>query len=279
MGLSAAQIKGRIKNLAEKNGADPRVLMRMFMMERFLERVAESEYQENFVIKGGILVSSMVGVSMRSTMDIDTSIRNRDLSLENALETVKKISDIHINDGVGFEIRKAENIMDDMEYPGIRISMDATLEKMPTPIKLDISTGDVITPRAIEYQYPLMLEDRTIKLWTYNLETVLAEKIQTILVRERANTRMRDFYDVYTLLNIYGQRIDKAVLKAAYEATCRKRGSTSLFGREAELVRNIEEYPMLARLWEEYRQKHAYVSEITYQQTIDSLRKVVLLLN
>lgn len=279
MALTAAQIKGRIKSLAERNGMDPRVLMRMYMMERFLERVSESEYQENFVIKGGILVSSMVGVAMRSTLDIDTSIRNRELSLENARRIVEAISEIPIDDGISFEVKNAENIMDDMEYPGIRISMDAIMEKMVTPIKLDISTGDAITPGAIEYQYPLMLEDRTIKLWSYNLETVLAEKIQTVFVRERANTRMRDFYDIYTLLNAYSRMIDRNVLKTAYASTCKKRESTSLIGREEELITNIEEYPVLSELWGKFQQKHAYASEITYQQVIDSLRKIQLLIH
>lgn len=275
MALTAAQVKGRIKSLADKSEADPRVLMRMYMMERFLERVSLSEYQENFIIKGGILVSSMVGVSMRSTMDIDTSIRNRELTIENALNTVETISNIVIDDGVNFVIKNAENIMDEMEYPGIRISLDAVMEKMTTPIKLDISTGDVVTPRAIEYQYPLMLEDRTIKLWSYNLETVLAEKVQTILVRERANTRMRDFYDLYTLLSTHHQDINYNVLKTAYAATCEKRESTSVIGNEEAIIENIEKHPALLDLWRQYQEKYLYASDITYQQVIDSVRKIV----
>lgn len=164
MALTGAQVRGKIKNIAKSNRADVRILMRIYMMERFLERVANSPYSENFIIKGGILVTSMIGISMRSTMDIDTSIRNLDLSEEEALHIINKISKIDLQDGVTFNVKDVTGIMDDMEYPGIRVTMDAYLDKMITPIKIDISTGDIITPRAIEYDYSLMLEERSIKL-------------------------------------------------------------------------------------------------------------------
>ena len=146
MRITSAQLKGRIKSLALRSGADPRVLMRIYMMERFLERVSLSRYKENFIIKGGLLITSMVGISMRSTMDIDTTIKGQDIKKENAQSIVKEISEIQIDDGVSFNIKEVETIMDDMEYPGIRFHLDALFEKMITPIKIDISTGDVITP-------------------------------------------------------------------------------------------------------------------------------------
>lgn len=145
--LTAAQAKGRIKNIALNNRADPRVLMRIYMMERFLERIALSPYKDSFIIKGGILITSLVGISMRSTMDIDTSIKGQKLDLENAKSIINEIIEVKINDGVSFEVKDTETIMDEMEYPGIRFHIDALFEKMVTPIKIDISTGDVITPR------------------------------------------------------------------------------------------------------------------------------------
>ena len=166
MAFSQEQVKGKIKNIAKENKADARILMRIYMMERFLERVANSAYAENFIIKGGILVTSMVGVSMRSTMDIDTSIRNFNLSEEDAKKVVTEICNIDLQDGVTFVIKEVSSIMDEMEYPGLRLALDAVLGGMVTPIKIDISTGDVITPRAIEYDYKLMLENRSIKLWS-----------------------------------------------------------------------------------------------------------------
>lgn len=160
MGLTEAQLRGRLKNEASKNQADARSLMRIYMMERFLERLANSPYKDSFIIKGGILVTSMVGLSMRATMDIDASISNQNLDAKNVKRIVEEIKDIDLKDGVVFTIKSVESIMDEMEYPGIRIALDALMGRMITPIKIDISTGDVITPRAIEYKYNLLLEKK-----------------------------------------------------------------------------------------------------------------------
>lgn len=203
MGFTPEQIKGRIKSVAKQNNADARTLMRIYMMERFLERLAQSEYRDNFIIKGGILVTAMIGVAHRSTMDIDTSMKNLNLSAEDALRVVNQVKDIDLDDGVSFEVKDVSNIMDEMEYPGIRVTMNANVGRLITPLKIDISTGDVITPRAIEFNYDLLLEDRSISLWSYNLETILAEKLQTVLARGILNTRMRDFYDIRMLLDTY----------------------------------------------------------------------------
>lgn len=199
MTLTPEQLKGRIRNIAKDNNADARILLRIHMMERLLERVSVSNYRNNFIIKGGMLITALVGVSLRSTMDIDTSLENLNLSEADARRIITEIKDIDIGDGITFKIRNAESIMDEMEYPGIRITMDAIMCKLVIPIKVDISTGDIITPQPVEYRYKLLLEDRYINLLSYNLETVLAEKIQTVLARGILNTRMRDFYDIRTL--------------------------------------------------------------------------------
>lgn len=221
MSLTPEQVKGRIKNLAKQKNADARVLIRIYMMERFLERVEKSDYRDNFIIKGGILVTAMIGVSLRSTMDIDTSIKNQNLSIEDAQEIIEKIISVDLDDGVAFEIKEVSEIMDEMEYPGVRFSMNAVMGKLITPIKIDISTGDVITPHAINFEYKLMLEERSIFLWSYNLETILVEKLQTILSRGVLNTRMRDYYDISMLLSLYKDEIDTNVLKQAFKATCK----------------------------------------------------------
>jgi len=228
MYLTPAQIKGRIKNVAKQNGSDPITLLRIYMMERFLERITYSKYKDDFIVKGGILVTSMIGISMRSTMDIDTTIRNFDLTKEETTRIVNEIKDISLDDHIEFILNDVSDIMDNMEYPGIRIHMDAKLENLIVPIKIDISTGDVITPREIRYEYPLLLEDKSIQLWLYNLETILAEKIQTILSRGLLNTRMRDFYDVTTLFDRYNDSINYNDLSLAFDKTCRKRETLSL---------------------------------------------------
>ena len=275
MGFTPEQIKGRIKSVAKQNNADVRTLMRIYMMERFLERLAQSEYRDNFIIKGGILVTAMIGVAHRSTMDIDTSMKNLNLSAEDALRVVNQVKDIDLDDGVSFEVKDVSNIMDEMEYPGIRVTMNANVGRLITPLKIDISTGDVITPRAIEFNYDLLLEDRSISLWSYNLETILAEKLQTVLVRGILNTRMRDFYDIRMLLDTYEDKVNKAVLKDAFAATCKKRGTDHLQEQAEEIIKIIEADEQLQVLWRAYQKKYSYAAEIDYASVISGVRKLM----
>ena len=272
MQLTPEQVKGRIKNVAKENKADARTLMRIYMMERFLERVANSEYKDNFIIKGGMLVTAMVGVANRSTMDIDTSIKNQNLSAEDARQIVDEIKDIDLGDGVTFEVKEVSNIMDEMEYPGIRFTMNAVMGKLVTPMKIDISTGDIITPRAVEYQYKLLLDDRSISLWSYNLETILAEKLQTVLARGLLNTRMRDFYDIRTLLLIYDQDIDNDVLKRAFDATCKKRGTENLKEEAPKIMATVSGDTQLTSLWKSYQKKYPYAADISYEDVMESTK-------
>lgn len=275
MGFTPEQIKGRIKSVAKQNNADARTLMRIYMMERFLERLAQSEYRDNFIIKGGILVTAMIGVAHRSTMDIDTSMKNLNLSAEDALRVVNQVKDIDLDDGVSFEVKDVSNIMDEMEYPGIRVTMNANMGRLITPLKIDISTGDVITPRAIEFNYDLLLEDRSISLWSYNLETILAEKLQTVLARGILNTRMRDFYDIRMLLDTYEDKVNKAVLKDAFAATCKKRGTDHLQEQAEEIIKIIEANEQLQVLWRAYEKKYSYAADIDYASVISGVRKLM----
>lgn len=275
MGFTPEQIKGRIKSVAKQNNADARTLMRIYMMERFLERLAQSEYRDNFIIKGGILVTAMIGVAHRSTMDIDTSMKNLNLSAEDALRVVNQVKDIDLDDGVSFDVKDVSNIMDEMEYPGIRVTMNANVGRLITPLKIDISTGDVITPRAIEFNYDLLLEDRSISLWSYNLETILAEKLQTVLARGILNTRMRDFYDIRMLLDTYEDKVNKAVLKDAFAGTCKKRGTDHLQEQAEEIIKIIEADEQLQVLWRAYQKKYSYAAEIDYASVISGVRKLM----
>lgn len=275
MGFTPEQIKGRIKSVAKQNNADARTHMRIYMKERFLERLAQSEYRDNFIIKGGILVTAMIGVAHRSTMDIDTSMKNLNLSAEDALRVVNQVKDIDLDDGVSFEVKDVSNIMDEMEYPGIRVTMNANVGRLITPLKIDISTGDVITPRAIEFNYDLLLEDRSISLWSYNLETILAEKLQTVLARGILNTRMRDFYDIRMLLDTYEDKVNKAVLKDAFAATCKKRGTDHLQEQAEEIIKIIEADEQLQVLWRAYQKKYSYAAEIDYASVISGVRKLM----
>ena len=276
MKLSPEQIKVRIKNLAKNTNADSRTLMTAYMMERFLERIASSNYKDNFVIKGGFLVTSMIGVSLRSTMDIDTSITGYTLSKDEVQRVITDISSIDMGDDVTFEIKDISKIMDAMEYPGIRVSMNAYVGNMVTPIKIDISTGDAITPRAIEYHYKPLLKDRAISLWSYNLETILAEKLQTVLARGILNTRMRDLYDIYMLFSIYKEKIDYDVLDEAFSSTCRKRQTSILRVQGEDIIETIVTSEELRNLWRAYRKKYSYAREFNYDDVIQAIRKLFL---
>ncbi|MCR5438500.1 MAG: nucleotidyl transferase AbiEii/AbiGii toxin family protein [Selenomonas sp.] len=274
MKLTSAQLKGRLKKLATQHHADARTLMRLYMMERFLERISASSYRDNFIIKGGILVTSLIGVALRSTMDIDTTIKNLNLSDEDIRRIVDEICTIDLQDDVKFQVKQLSRIMDEMDYPGIRVTLNAFLGNMPVPMKIDISTGDVITPREIHHQYKLLLEDRTILLWSYNLETLLSEKIQTVLARGQLNTRMRDFYDLYELSRIYRDKIDVATLQSAFTATCAKRNTQNLLQDAPQVITKIQQDNNLMVLWKSYQKKYTYAINISYDDIMLSLTQL-----
>lgn len=275
MKLTASQIKGRVKKLAIKNNIDPRILLRIYMMERFLERISVSKYKDNFVLKGGMLLTSIVGNSFRTTMDIDTSINGFKLDKQTASRIIEEIASISLDDEITFKVNKIEEIMSDMDYPGIRIHIDSIIEKMITPILIDISIEDSFTMGYEEYQYKLMLEDRVIQLYSYKVEKILAEKLQTIMVKEVLNTRMRDYYDIYIIMNLFESSINSSLIKEAYITTCKNRHSEFLIGDEGRIIRLLEKDDNLFRLWNGYKEKFQYASNITYDQTISSIKKLV----
>ena len=219
---TSRQLKAFVRNLSKGNSTQAQIIIRNYIMERFLERISLSEYRDNFILKGGMLVSAMVGLDTRSTMDIDATIKSLPLTMETAQKIIERIISVPIDDGVIFNIKSVKSILEEAEYGGIRATLEAEIDTMRTPLKVDISTGDVITPQEIAYKFKLMFEERTILIWAYNLETVLAEKLETIISRGTANTRLRDFYDLYILQNDNSRTIDMNVFPKAFEATCFK---------------------------------------------------------
>ena len=271
---TATQLKAIVKNRANGDSNKSLVLIRKFIMERFLERLSLSKYKDKFIIKGGILVSSMVGIDNRDTMDIDTTIRGFDLNEETLKKILMEIADISMDDGITFKITKVSEIMDDFEYPGIRVMMVAMLDKTRTPLKLDISTNDIITPSEIEYKYPLTFEDRSIELLSYNLETVLAEKLETIMSRGTANTRMRDFYDVTILTSGVYREPDYMLLKSALIATTDKRGTTALLDRRIEIITQIENDTDIQKYWIEYQDSYDYATMFSLTDVIAAINNL-----
>lgn len=268
---TSRQLKDKVRNMARGDSAKTQLLIRNYGMERFLERVSLSEHRDNFILKGGMLVSAMVGLENRATMDIDTSIRNMPLDTIAAKVMVEEIIAVPVDDNIRFEINDFGTIMDDAEYSGVRISLNAFLDATRIPLKIDISTGDAITPAAVDYQYKLMFEERYITLWAYNLETVLAEKIETVLSRSVLNTRLRDFYDLYVLQDT-GLEIDKATLAAALTATARKRGSEQALALYERTLDEIRISPLMREQWERYQGKNNYAASIVWDDVISDIR-------
>ena len=266
---SATALKANVKNIANNNSKMAQAYIRLFFMERFLERVSKSRYKEQFILKGGMLVSSMIGMSLRTTMDIDTSIEALPLSMDKMQEIIDEIINISIEDNVTFEIVSIETIMDEFDYTGIRIHMLGHLDKINQPIKIDISTDDVITPKAVEYSYPLMFEKREIALFTYNAETLLAEKMQTILSRGITNTRMRDFYDLYELIQIIDFSWD--VYKNAFDKTCEKRKTIYEKEEAIRIMKEVASDSDMENRWGQFRKKNDFVGDIMYKQLMDAL--------
>lgn len=269
---SSKQLKDLIRNLSKEVGIEAHVLIRKYMMERFLERVSSSKYNGSFILKGGMLVAAFVGVEARATMDIDTTIKGIPVTMVDMERTITEISNIDLDDNVKFRIKKVSEIMDEAEYSGIRFSMDAVLDGAVIPLKIDISTGDVITPREIAYSYKLMFEDRTIPIMTYPIETVLAEKLETVISRSITNTRMRDFYDIHILLK--SQNINADILALALERTAKKRGNFSLLENAESVLKIVKSDEGMKRLWNIYQKKFKYAGEYTWDEVIHSVREL-----
>ena len=269
---SSKQLKDLIRNLSKEVGIEAHVLIRKYMMERFLERVSSSKYNGSFILKGGMLVAAFVGVEARATMDIDTTIKGIPVTMVDMERTITEISNIDLEDNVKFRIKKVSEIMDEAEYSGIRFSIDALLDGAVIPLKIDISTGDVITPREIAYSYKLMFEDRTIPIMTYPIETVLAEKLETVISRSITNTRMRDFYDIHILLK--SQNIDADILALALERTAKKRGNFNLLENAESVLKAVKSDEDMKRLWDIYQKKFKYAGEYTWDEVIHSVREL-----
>lgn len=269
---NATAVKAKIKNKAGGDSDKSQIILRIYLMERLLERVSLSQYRDNFVLKGGLLVSSLVGVDMRSTMDVDTTVKSLPLNKRSAQKILEEIIAVKLEDGVAFRITKVQDIMEGHEYEGIRFMIECTIDKLKQTIKVDISTGDEITPRAVAYKLPLIIEDRSINLWAYNLETLLAEKLETIMVRAEANTRMRDFYDIHVLIEQDVVTIDRDTMKSAFYATCKRRKSTERIVTIDDVINKIADDEVTKQQWKNYRKTNYYVGALEWDDVIESTR-------
>ena len=271
---NAMSLKAKIRNIAKQKNIPAQVILQNYMFERLLVRLSASEYKEKFVLKGGMLVAAIVGLDNRATMDLDTTLKNLPLTPEAIRSALEQVCSIPSDDGVTFEIGTISPIREDDIYGGYRVMLNAKFDTLLTPLSIDVSTGDAITPHAVQYNFSEIFNDeKSYELWAYNIETVMAEKVETILRRGVFNTRPRDFYDAYILTTT--QKFDKAVFAEALSATAKHRGTTEQIADVSGILHNIEESPELKTMWDKYRKQFAYAADIKYGQIIHVLRTLV----
>lgn len=216
----------------------------------------------------------MVGLDARATMDMDATIKGADVNVEAVERIIADIVSVPFEDSVTFRIKQISEIMDEAEYSGVRVSMETEFDGVRTPLKIDISTGDVMTPREMQYSFKLMLEERTIDVWAYNLETVLAEKLETVISRNITNTRMRDFYDIHILLKLYGNTLDSNILSEAIQATAKKRETERYLSDAVEIFNEVHKDPNMRKLWKAYQKKFSYASDIAWDTVMESTKEL-----
>jgi len=270
----AMQLKAKIKSLALKNHIPAQAILQNYMLERLLERISISNYRDRIILKGGMLIASMVGIDHRTTMDLDATLRGYPLSQETTQGAFTDICAIPVEDDVTFTLERVEPIRDDDEYGGYRASVRAKYETIITPLKIDITTGDIITPGAIQFAFRSNFEDRCFAIWAYNSETILAEKIETILRRSVLNTRPRDFYDVYIITKTQCLTIDKEVFHAALNATSKKRGSLLGLQNRQAILRTIQSDRVMRQRWELYCKENYYAKGIGFDEVMEVLMTI-----
>ena len=273
MSSKAMSLKGRIKNIAKSKNISAQVILQNFMFECLLERLSVSKYKDKFVLKGGMLIAALVGIDNRATMDLDTTLRNLSLTQENVIKTITEICAIELDDEVIFTVKKTEPIRKDDVYGGLRVSIDAVYDTIVTPLSIDVSTGDAITPSPVKYIFSgIFDETKEIELWAYNIETVLAEKVETILRRGELNTRPRDFYDIHILCTT--QKYDSEIFKNAFWATAEHRGSAELIKDVHGILENIKTSTLLQNSWKRYAKEYKYSESISYETVMAALESV-----
>ena len=271
--IDYSELFEKSKQLAKESGLTQSELYQRFMFERILERISVSKYNENFILKGGLLLSAMLGINSRSTRDMDISIKGIDVSQENILEILNEILSIDINDKVKFDVVNITDIRADDEYGGNEYHIVGKLENLKVALEIDISTGDEITPNELNFEYISIFENKKIYIDTYNIETILAEKIETILRRGKYNTRMKDYYDVYFFLMKLRNDIDLEIFKQALNNTLRKREAFDYYNDYKQILDLIAEDDRIINYWNTYKKKNKYAENIEFKEIVKILKE------
>lgn len=272
---NAMQLKAVIKNISKDKHISAQLVMQNFMLERLLERISVSKYRQNFILKGGFLIAAMVGLDTRATMDMDATIKGWPVNEESIKNMFLDICKIDLQDDVTFEFKKIGEIREGDDYTGYRVSLSANYPPMAVPLKLDITTGDKITPTEIEYRFKLLLEDREISILAYNLETVMAEKLETVVSRGDQNTRPRDYYDIYILAKMQYKNIETEYLRAALDATSKKRGSSEILKEYKNIIDIVRNSDVMIKQWRTYQRDFEYATDISFDEVCDAVVRMM----
>lgn len=268
------QLKGQIRSFAEKHKLMSQEVLQMFLFERVLERLAVSEYKDNFILKGGLLISSMLGIKERTTMDMDTTVIGITMEKDVIETIIQQILLIDVGDGITFEYKKIEPIREKDDYNNFRAYFNAIYGKICNPMKIDITTGDKITPAAIEYSYPCILDRESIPVKAYSPETIIAEKFETIIRRNIGTTRARDFYDLLRMFEFYKERIAPSLLRMAVQNTANKRGSVVEMSEWREICSEMREDSALHNLWKNYKKTNEFASMLRFEDVLQGVEDV-----
>jgi abortive infection protein abiGII len=271
---TSEQIKGAIRNISKKTGVNANSLLQMCLFEGILEKISKSKYKNHFILKGGLLISSLIGVEMRSTLDMDTTIRGLPMNEENISKILQEILEIYIDADIVYRLVKLERIRTEDFYEDFSATISCRYGKINTNLNIDITTGDIITPKEVQYFYEKILEEGSISILTYTIETIIAEKFETISSRNITTTRARDFYDLYMLYNLYKSKIDKNILKEAITLTSQHRNSYSLVLQNKEIVKLFYQSDSLKNLWAKYVQNNSYAKDISFNDTISIYEEI-----
>ena len=271
---TAEQIKGAIRNISKEKGVNPNSLLQMCLFEGILEKLSKSKYRENFILKGGLLISSLIGVDVRSTMDMDTTIKGIPVNEETITRIINEILDIEIDLEISYKLIKLTQIRNADVYEDFSASIECKFGKINARLNIDITTGDVITPREIKYSYSKILEEGTIPIITYTIETILAEKFETISSRNITTTRARDFYDLYMIYNMYNNKINQEILGEAIVKTARQRGSLKAIRQYKEIVELFKINGTIKNIWDRYAKNNPYIKDIKFLDTVEVYEKI-----
>ena len=272
-------IKLKAKELENKYNMNYYEALQRFMLERVLERISVSKYQENFILKGGLLLAIMFGIENRTTKDMDTTIKGIDISKNKIVKILNEILSIDLKDGTKFDIVNVTDIRQEDEYGGNKYHITGRINNTKVNLEIDISTGDKVTPKELKFKYPLLFENRSILINSYNIETILTEKIETVLRRGKYNSRMKDYYDIYLFLTKLKNDIDINILKEAINSTFTKRNSFEYLKDYDVIIDSIINNERIEKLWSIYSNKYKYAKCININEILNLLKKIIKNLN